>query len=67
MIALRTVSGKEFYLNSDCILKVEQDYDTLITLVDHKTLRVMDSPEDIANKVITYKQKIYQTSMGVSE
>ncbi|GEN50626.1 flagellar FlbD family protein [Alkalibacterium pelagium] len=65
MIALRTVSGKEFYLNTDCILKVEKDYDTLITLVDHKTLRVMDSPEEIAEKVLAYKQKIYQSSMGV--
>lgn len=65
MIALRTVSGKEFYLNTDCILKVEKDFDTLITLVDHKTLRVMDSPEEIAEKVIEYKQKIYQSSMGV--
>lgn len=67
MIALKTVSGKEFYLNVDCILKVEQDYDTLITLVDHKTLRVMDSPEEISNKVVTYKQKIYQSPMGVYE
>jgi flagellar protein FlbD len=65
MIALRTVSGKEFYLNTDFILKVEKDFDTLITLVDHKTLRVMDSPEEIAEKVIEYKQKIYQSSMGV--
>lgn len=65
MIALRTVSGKEFYLNTDCILKVEKDFDTLITLVDHKTLRVMDSPEEIAEKVLVYKQKIYQSSMGV--
>lgn len=67
MIALRTISGKEFYLNTDCILKVEQDYDTLITLVDHKTLRVMDSPEDITKKFVTYKQKIYQSPMGVYE
>lgn len=65
MILLRTVSGKEFYLNNDCILKIERDFDTLITLVDHKTLRVMDTPEEIAEKVIVFKQKIYQSSMGV--
>lgn len=65
MIALRTVSGKEFYLNTDCILKFEKDFDTLITLVDYKTLRVMDSPDEIADKVLKYKQKIHQSSMGV--
>lgn len=65
MIALKTVSGKEFYLNVNNILKVEQDFDTLITLVDYKTIRVLDSPEDIAAKIISYKQTIYQSSMGV--
>lgn len=65
MIALRTVSGKEFYLNNDLILKMEREYDTLITLVDYKTIRVMDTPEEIAEKVIAYKQKIYQSSTGV--
>ncbi|GAB2491234.1 hypothetical protein GCM10008929_14210 [Alkalibacterium psychrotolerans] len=65
MIPLRTVSGKEFYLNNDCILKIEKDFDTLITLVDHKTLRVMDTPEEIAEKVLQYKKQIFQKSMGV--
>lgn len=65
MIPLRTVSGKEFYLNNDCILKIEKDFDTLITLVDHKTLRVMDTPEEIAEKVLQYKKQIFQSSMGV--
>ncbi|MDZ7835772.1 MAG: flagellar FlbD family protein [Alkalibacterium sp.] len=65
MISLRTVSGKEFYLNNDLILKMEREYDTLITLVDYKTIRVMDTPEEIAEKVIAFKQKIYRSSTGV--
>lgn len=65
MISLRTVSGKEFYLNADSILKIEKDFDTLITLVDNKTLRVMNTPEEISEKVLVYKQKIYRTSRGV--
>lgn len=65
MISLRTVSGKEFYLNADSILKIEKDYDTLITLVDNKTLRVMDTPEEISEKVLAYKRKIYHTARGV--
>ncbi|MCC5895776.1 MAG: flagellar FlbD family protein [Alkalibacterium sp.] len=65
MISLRTVSGKEFFLNADSILKIEKDFDTLITLVDHKTLRVMDTPEEISEKVLAYKRKVYQASRGV--
>lgn len=65
MIKLRTVAGKEFYLNNELILKLEREYDTLITLVDYKTIRVMDTPEEIADKVIAYKREIYQSSTGV--
>lgn len=65
MIKLRTVAGKEFYINNDMILKIEQEYDTLITLVDYKTIRVLDTPEEIAEKVIVFKRKIYQSSTGV--
>lgn len=65
MIKLRTVAGKEFFINNDMILKIEREYDTLITLVDYKTIRVMDTPEEIAEKVISYKRNIYQSSTGV--
>lgn len=65
MIKLRTAAGKEFHLNSELILKLEREYDTLITLVDYKTIRVMETPEEIAEKVIAYKRKIYQSSTGV--
>lgn len=65
MIPLRTVTGKEFYLNNDCILKIERDYDTIITLVDQKTVRVMDTPDEIAEKVLAYKAKIYKSTRGM--
>lgn len=62
MIKLKSVTGKEFYLNCDLIYKVEISYDTLITLVDQKTLRVVDTPEEIAEKVRVYKRSIYEST-----
>ncbi|MFL2100346.1 flagellar FlbD family protein [Mycobacteroides abscessus] len=59
MIALTSVSGKEFYLNCDLIYRVEHTFDTIITLVDGKTIRVVDSEEDIVKKMIAYKRKIH--------
>lgn len=59
MISLTSVSGKEFYLNCDLIYRMEHSFDTIITLVDGKAIRVVDSEEDIINKIITYKRKIY--------
>ncbi|MBM6614691.1 flagellar FlbD family protein [Desemzia sp. RIT804] len=59
MIALTSVSGKEFYLNCDLIYRMEHTFDTIITLVDGKTIRVVNSEEDIIKKIIVYKRKIY--------
>lgn len=67
MIQLTSVTGKEFYLNCDLIYKVEKSYDTLITLTDQKTLRVIDTPSDIAEKVITYKRAIHHTHWEMEE
>ena len=65
MIQLSSVSGKEFYLNNELIYKIERDFDTIITLIDLKTVRVQDTPEEIVNKVIEFKKRIYQTEAGV--
>lgn len=59
MIALKSVSGKDFYLNSDLIYRIEHSFDTIITLVDGKTIRVVNSEEEIVEKIIAYKRKIY--------
>lgn len=59
MIALTSVSGKDFYLNCDLIYKMEHTFDTIITLVDGKTIRVSDTEEEIVEKIVAYKRKIY--------
>lgn len=64
MIALTSISGKEFYLNADLIYKLEHSFDTIITLVDGKTIRVVNSEEEIVEKMIAYKRKIYTQFPG---
>jgi len=61
MIQLKSVNGKEFVLNCDLIYKVERNYDTIITLTDQKIVRVLDTPEEITEKVIAFKKRIYAT------
>lgn len=60
MISLRSCSGKDFVLNSDLIYKIEREFDTIITLIDQKTLRVEDTPEEIIHKVTAFKQQVNQ-------
>ncbi|HBT18570.1 MAG TPA: endoflagellar protein [Clostridiaceae bacterium] len=65
MIKLTTLSGNEFYLNTELVYKVEALADTVITLVDGKTLRVTESPEVIIERIVQYKRKIYVGNLEV--
>ncbi|WP_373471058.1 flagellar FlbD family protein [Carnobacterium alterfunditum] len=59
MIALRAISGKEFYLNCELIYRIDHSFDTIITLIDGKTVRVTETEKEVVAKVIQYKRKIY--------
>ncbi|MGB4589249.1 MAG: flagellar FlbD family protein [Clostridiaceae bacterium] len=63
MIRLRSLSGGEFYLNNDLIVKIEALPDTVITLTDGRTIRVKDTPEEIIERIVQYKRRIYQGSL----
>ncbi len=65
VIPLKALSGGEFYLNNDLIVKIEALPDTVITLNDGRTLRVKDTPEEIIEKIIQYKRRIYQGNLEV--
>lgn len=63
MIKLISIKNEEFYLNCDLIYRMDIAHDTIITLIDGKTLRVVDKTEDIVKKIIEFKRKIYTDSM----
>ncbi|WP_373762939.1 flagellar FlbD family protein [Jeotgalibaca porci] len=58
MIKLKTITGKEFLLNNDLIYRVDVEYDTIITLINGKTLRVQDTTEEIEEKVMAFKRGV---------
>lgn len=58
MIKLKTITGKEFLLNCDLIYRVDTEYDTIITLIGGKTLRVRDTADEIQKKVILFKREV---------
>lgn len=58
LIQLHNVSGESFYLNCELIYRVDDHYDTVITLIDQKKLIVQENPKEIVEKVIEYKQEI---------
>lgn len=66
MIILTSINGQDFCLNNELIYKIEEASDTIITLTDGKILRVGNNTEDIIQRIIDYKRRIYTSFTGGS-
>jgi flagellar protein FlbD len=60
IIKLTGLNHKEFVLNADHIERVEQVPETMITLVNGKKYMVLDKIDDVIEKVVNYKNKIFR-------
>jgi flagellar protein FlbD len=58
MIPVTSLSKKQFYLNPDLIYRLEETPDTMVTLVDGKTLLVIETADEVIQRIIEYRQKI---------
>jgi len=59
MIKLTKLNGKPFILKSDLIEFIEQTPDTIISTTTGKKVVVVESVEEVVEKVLQYKRKIY--------
>ncbi|MBL4888679.1 MAG: flagellar FlbD family protein [Candidatus Lindowbacteria bacterium] len=59
MIKLTRLNGSKFWVSSTEIEFIESTPDTIISLVSGKKMIVTESPEEIVEDVIAYKQRIY--------
>ncbi len=59
MIYLTKINRKQFVLNVDLIEIIEETPDTIITLTNGHKIVVIETLQDVINKVINYKRKIY--------
>lgn len=57
MIKVQRLNGKEFVINSELILFVEETPDTVITLTNGNKVVVRETADEIINKVIDFKSK----------
>lgn len=60
MIELTTIVDKKFFLNINLIEQISETPDTVIKLVDDKTLVVKESGKEIVNLIIQFERKIHQ-------
>jgi flagellar protein FlbD len=59
MIIVKKLTGEEYALNSDLIESIESTPDTVITLTTGKKIVVLNSVDDIIDKIIQYKRSIF--------
>ena len=59
MIELTAINNTEFILNADHIEKIESVPETLITLTNGKQYIVLETLDEVKNKVLKYKNKIF--------
>jgi flagellar protein FlbD len=57
MIKVKRLNGKEFIVNCDLILYVEETPDTVITLTTGQKVVVVETVDEIIDKVIKFKAK----------
>lgn len=59
MIEVTGMNHSEFVINADHIEKIEGVPETIITLTNGKRYIVLETIEEIRNRVIEYKNKIF--------
>ena len=64
MIALRRLNNQPIMVNPDLIESLEATPDTVVTLTSGNKLIVRDSMDDVREKIIAFKRRIYAPGTG---
>ncbi|ABY92969.1 MAG: Flagellar FlbD family protein [Caldanaerobacter subterraneus] len=59
MIYVTRLNNEEFIINAELIEFIEKTPDTVISLTTGKKIVVKETPEEIIQRVIEYKQRIF--------
>jgi len=62
MIWITRIDGDRMLLNDDQILFVEANHDTLLVLANGERVRVLESPEELVDRIARWRQR----SLGLS-
>ncbi len=63
MIKLKTINNKDIVLNCELIENIKLTPDTTITMTNGKKVIVRDSIDEIIEKTIEYKKKLFYNSI----
>lgn len=63
MISLVGLNHKKMILNAEHIEKIEEVPETLITLTNGKKYMVLEPIDEVVNKVLEYKRRIFTVDL----
>ena len=61
MIPLRRLDGREFWLNEDLLVTVEETPDTLLVLTTGARVLVRESAEEIVERIVAFRRRVLGT------
>lgn len=61
MIRLSRINGTPFYLNAELIEQIESTPDTVITLINGKTVMVAEPLKQVLSRIMHYRRRIRHT------
>lgn len=64
MITVSRLDGSEIIVNAELIQFIESTPDSIITMVDGNKLVVLESAEEIVERVIEYRRRTYGRTGG---
>ena len=58
MIEVTRLNGKKYWINPHQIESMEENPDLTLTMLSGKTVVVKDTPQEVIDKIIAYRQRI---------
>lgn len=65
MIKVTAMNKKEFVINCEHIEKIEEVPETVITLTNGKKYIILESGNEVINRTVKYKNRIFNLNMEV--
>lgn len=59
MIKVTRINGEDFYINAEQIEHMETTPDTIVTVVSGRKFVVRESPQEVIDRVITYRRSLF--------
>jgi len=67
MISVTRLDGQTMFLNNDLIESIEPTPDTLITMSNGEKLYVRETPDDVIDRVVAFKRRIFAVAHRPSD